>query len=117
MDEGNRLAESALLWLGTPYHHNAKIRGVGVDCARFVIGACEDAGLLEKDSLVLGDYSNEWALHHTRDVMHEVAEKYGIQVKNPRRGDIFTNMVVWRVMRVFIWGMMKLFMRILTPVW
>lgn len=89
MDGGNRLAESALLWLGTPYHHNAKIRGVGVDCARFVIGACEDAGLLEKDSLVLGDYSNEWALHHARDVMHEVAEKYGIQVKNPRRGDIF----------------------------
>ena len=56
MDEGNRLAESALLWLGTPYHHNAKIRGVGVDCARFVIGACEDAGLLEKDILMSGRF-------------------------------------------------------------
>lgn len=89
MGRGDRLADAALMWLGTPYRHNAKIRGVGVDCARFVIGACEDAGLIDRDSLVLGDFSNEWALHHSRDVMREVAERYCFLVHEARRGDIF----------------------------
>jgi NlpC/P60 family putative phage cell wall peptidase len=28
----------ARTWLGTPFHHQARVRGVGVDCAGLVIG-------------------------------------------------------------------------------
>ena len=28
----------AIAWLGTPYHHRARIKGVGVDCAQLALG-------------------------------------------------------------------------------
>lgn len=29
-------------WLGTPYHHQARLKGVGVDCAGLVIGVARE---------------------------------------------------------------------------
>lgn len=41
------VAQEALAWLGTPYHHHARIKGVGVDCAQIdrdnIPGAALDA--------------------------------------------------------------------------
>lgn len=35
----HRLVE-AREWIGTPYHHQAAIKGVGVDCIRFITTIC-----------------------------------------------------------------------------
>ncbi len=88
MTAGEKLAAAARMWLGTPYVHNAKIRGVGVDCARLVIGAAEDAGLIARDSLDPGDYSNEWHLHRQEDIMRKIAEEYCDEVTEMACGDI-----------------------------
>lgn len=53
--------ELARTWVGTPYHHQACIKGVGVDCVGFIKGAAYEAGLLTKeefDSLPT-DYSTQ----------------------------------------------------------
>jgi hypothetical protein len=43
MDEAMRAAvvKEALTWLGTPYHHHARVKGVGVDCARLLCAVYE----------------------------------------------------------------------------
>jgi len=33
-------------WIGTPWHHQARLRGVGVDCVGLVIGVARELGLV-----------------------------------------------------------------------
>ena len=54
-------------WLMTPYHHRAKLKGVGVDCAQLVLGVFECAGLVPK--MDTGEYPRDWH-------MHREAERY-----------------------------------------
>lgn len=39
----------ARTWLGTPFRHQAKVKGLGCDCAQLVIAAGEACGLLAID--------------------------------------------------------------------
>lgn len=41
-------------WVGTPYQHQARLKGVGVDCAGLVIGVARELGLIEADWDVQG---------------------------------------------------------------
>jgi cell wall-associated NlpC family hydrolase len=36
-------------WLGTPFHHQARLRSVGVDCAGLVIGVARELGFVPED--------------------------------------------------------------------
>lgn len=36
-------------WIGTPFHHLGRLKGVGVDCAGLVIGVARDLGLIAPD--------------------------------------------------------------------
>ena len=36
----------ARTWLGTPFHHQGRVRGVGVDCVGLVIGVARELGLV-----------------------------------------------------------------------
>ncbi len=37
-------------WIGTPYHHMADIRGVGVDCAMLLVRAIATSGLSSRST-------------------------------------------------------------------
>lgn len=41
----SQLIRTAREWLGTPWHHQAALKGVGCDCAGLVMGAAAEAGL------------------------------------------------------------------------
>ena len=47
----NRLAvvAAARAWLGTPFQHQARVKGVGVDCIGLVIGVARELGLVSPD--------------------------------------------------------------------
>ncbi|MBB4212677.1 NlpC/P60 family putative phage cell wall peptidase [Rhodothalassium salexigens DSM 2132] len=45
MTEPDTIVALARRWLGTPWHHQGRVRGVGVDCAGLVIGVARDLGL------------------------------------------------------------------------
>ena len=53
----------ALTWLGTPYHHHARIKGVGVDCAQILLAVY--AGLIPE--LDPGLYPPDWHLHRSEE--------------------------------------------------
>ena len=36
-----RIILEAMDWVGTPYHHQARVKKVGVDCAQLVAGVAE----------------------------------------------------------------------------
>lgn len=39
------IIETARQWIGTPFKHQGRVRGVGVDCAGLAIGISKDLGL------------------------------------------------------------------------
>ena len=41
------VAQEALKWKGTPFHHQASLKGVGVDCIGLVCGVADALGLPE----------------------------------------------------------------------
>lgn len=51
----------ALTWEGTPYHHRARVRGAGVDCANLLAAVYRDCGLIP--DLDLGYYPRDWHQH------------------------------------------------------
>lgn len=36
-------------WLGTPFHHQARLKGTGVDCVGLIIGVARELGLVAPD--------------------------------------------------------------------
>jgi hypothetical protein len=48
-------------WIGTPYHHMGRIRGVGVDCATFPAEVYAAAGAIPPVQIEF--YPPDWHLH------------------------------------------------------
>lgn len=40
----SRIAETARLWIGTPYRHRASTRGAGADCLGLILGVWRELG-------------------------------------------------------------------------
>ena len=82
------IAQKALEWEGTPYHHQARVKGIGVDCAQFIAGIGEELGLLTKGT-GLTNYSPEWHLHNSEEKMLRLLEEFGCTEKDTLEiGDI-----------------------------
>lgn len=47
MTDRAQIVAEARRWVGTPYHHQARLRGVGVDCVGLIIGVGTELGILE----------------------------------------------------------------------
>lgn len=56
----------AKTWIGTPYHHHGRIKGVGVDCGQLLVGVFHNAGLVP--NVDLGAYATDWHLHHSEEL-------------------------------------------------
>lgn len=69
----------AMGWLGTPYHHRAKLKGVGVDCAQFVLAVYAGAGLIE--DFDTGDYPPDWHLHRSVERYMTQVLRFAIEIE------------------------------------
>jgi cell wall-associated NlpC family hydrolase len=54
------LIDEAMTWIGTPYHTNADIKGVGVDCGMILIRVFSAVGAIE--FFDPRPYPEQWAL-------------------------------------------------------
>jgi cell wall-associated NlpC family hydrolase len=82
------IAAEALLWLGTPYHHHARILGAGVDCAQILLAVYVDA-LALAPPIDPGVYPQQWHLHRGEEVYVDWLRRAGaVQVEAPQQGDI-----------------------------
>ena len=73
-------------WLGTPWHHQARVLGAGVDCIQFLIAVYHARGLCQ--DIDTGDYSRDWMLHRGDERLLDGLRQYASEVDTPAVGDI-----------------------------
>ncbi len=74
MSCGQRIVDEALSWIGTPYRHQGRRRGVGCDCLGLVMGVWQAVcGALPEQPR---DYAADWAEADGTDRLLEAARKY-----------------------------------------
>jgi cell wall-associated NlpC family hydrolase len=76
----------AMTWLRTPYHHLARVKGAGVDCAQILIAVYAAASVI--DAFDPGFYVHDWMLHRSEEIYLGWVEKYAHCVEVPQPGDI-----------------------------
>ena len=67
----------ARAWLGTPYHHQASLRGVGTDCLGLVRGVWRE--LHGADAEAVPAYSRDWAEATGVETMLAAARRHMIE--------------------------------------
>lgn len=70
-----RIARS---WLGTPYHHMGRIKGVGVDCAMFPLEVYREAGLI--GDICVPYYPPDWMLHRSEEIYLRIVQQHACEV-------------------------------------
>jgi NlpC/P60 family putative phage cell wall peptidase len=68
----------ARTWLGTPYHYQASLRGVGTDCIGLVRGIYRE--LYGLDAETPPAYSRDWAEGQGRETLIEAARRHLIEI-------------------------------------
>lgn len=69
---------AARTWVATPYHHMARVKGAGVDCAQLIIAAFVESGVNE--DFDPGFYTPDWHLHRSHEKYLEFMERYLVRI-------------------------------------
>ncbi|WP_409560111.1 DUF6950 family protein [Hyphomicrobium sp. MC8b] len=79
---------TARRWIGTPYHHQASVCGIGADCLGLVRGVWRD--LYGNDAEAPPVYSRDWAETSGCEAMLEAAERHlkRVPIAEARGGDV-----------------------------
>lgn len=94
------VVEEARRWLGTPYHHRACIRGVGVDCAQLPIGVWAGAGLIERFDT--GEYPNDWHLHREEERYMGIVLRFASEIEPSEAQD--ADLILFKFGRAYSHG-------------
>lgn len=52
----NQIVKQARTWLGTPFHHQARLKKKGCDCLGLIVGVVDELGLKDKTGKLLAGY-------------------------------------------------------------
>lgn len=69
---------AARAWLGTPYHDQASVRGVGCDCLGLARGIWRE--VVGSETLPVPPYSRDWGETGDREVLAENAARVMIRI-------------------------------------
>jgi NlpC/P60 family putative phage cell wall peptidase len=78
--------EEADSWIGTPFHHAARIKGAGVDCLMLLAEVYERAGVAGHIDPPF--YVPDWHLHRDAERYMEGLLRYARPIDAPEPGDI-----------------------------
>lgn len=81
------VVKEAETWLKTPFHHEARVKGHGVDCGQLLIAVYGAFGYIPLD-YSLAHYSPDFAQHRDREWYLEIVKEFAHQVTEPGVGDI-----------------------------
>lgn len=76
----------ARTWIGTPFHHEARVKGHGVDCAMLLIEVYAAAGVVER--IQPKQYPPDWHLHRSEERYLNYVMLYCHPVTHPQQADI-----------------------------
>jgi cell wall-associated NlpC family hydrolase len=81
------LIDEAITWIGTPYHTNADIKGVGVDCGMILIRIFSAVGAIE--FFDPRPYPEQWAFTQKMELYLQTIQRFAAQeVTVPLPGDV-----------------------------
>lgn len=81
------VVEEAASWIGTPFHHAARLKGVGVDCLMLLAEVYERAGVCAR-RIEPPFYVPDWHLHRDAERYLEGLLRYTREIASPEPGDI-----------------------------
>ena len=89
IDQRAAVVEEALSWERTPYHHRARVKGVGCDCGQLPCAVYEAAGMIPPYDP--GEYPPDWHLHRGEEAYLEHVERFCLKLESgepPLPGDL-----------------------------
>lgn len=94
-----RVVDEVITWLGTPFHHEARVKGAGVDCLMLLAEVYERAGVVEH--VDPPHYPPDWNWHHDIERYLEGLLRYAREIEGPPgAGDV----ALFKVARTFSHG-------------
>jgi NlpC/P60 family putative phage cell wall peptidase len=73
-------------WLGTPFHHEGRVKGAGVDCLQLLIAVYSEVGLLPP--VEPEHYPWDWHFHRSEERYLQGVAQHARQVPAAEPGDI-----------------------------
>ena len=89
------IIDAARLWLGTPYHDQASLRGVGCDCLGLARGVWRD--VVGEEPADVPPYTRDWGEVGDREVLADNALRWMIPV--PKEEATTGDLVLFRMRR------------------
>ncbi len=93
----DRIVAEARTWLGTPFVHQAMVKGAGVGCGTLLIAVYGALGFPVPTVKELGHFPHDWHLHTREERYLNILSKFAHPVEIPEKGD----MVLFQIGRVF----------------
>ncbi len=85
-EQVDKIIAAARAWVGTPYHHQGRLVGVGCDCIMLLCEVYHAAGLIPY--VDPRPYSRDWHLHHSEERYLAGIMDHAERVDTPQPGDI-----------------------------
>jgi NlpC/P60 family putative phage cell wall peptidase len=82
----DEIVAAARGWIGTPYRHQASLKGIGCDCLGLLRGVWRE--LLGTEPESVPPYTRDWAEAGGRELLLEVASRHLVRVEAVRPGDV-----------------------------
>ncbi len=80
------IVSEARSWVGTPYHHQADVKGAGVDCGMLLVRVFVDSGMCEPFDP--RPYADDWYLHRAEEKYLGFVFDRTRQVQDAQPGDV-----------------------------
>ena len=99
-EQRSNIVRAAKEWLGTPYHHHARIKHAGADCAMFPLAVYQECGVLPREYRP-PQYSVQWHLHRSEELYLNEIGRFVMVIDGPPQPADF---VVFRFGRTYSHG-------------
>lgn len=109
-DQRDAVVAEAASWIGTPYQHRGRLKGIAADCAGLPLCVYETAGVIPPTDV--GFYSEQWMLNRSEEVYLKWVRGFGRQIGHKLAGGMTIegdapgvgDFVVWKWWRTFSHG-------------
>lgn len=101
----------ARTWIGTPYHHEARVKGAGADCGQFPLAAYEAAGIIPH--VDVPHYPPDFALHSDDPWYERIIRQFATEVEQPEPADF----AIWQWGKTYSHGAIVVSWPVIIHAW
>jgi cell wall-associated NlpC family hydrolase len=98
----NAIIAEARSWVGTPYLHMGRRKGVGCDCATFIAEVFHAVGLISQ--VQIDGYAPFWHLHRSEERYLTQVLDYAVEFNPMREPPLPGDIALWRYGRTYSHG-------------